>query len=86
MPMDDDNGEWAYQLELEQRYFEEDIMQDHFGRTKCDWCKKFVSENKINYRLESKDWEYQEENYYELCEKCAEEYDVQSVKNILGGN
>jgi hypothetical protein len=23
MPMDDDTGEWAYQLELEQRYFEE---------------------------------------------------------------
>jgi hypothetical protein len=23
MPMDDDTGEWAYQLELEQRYFKE---------------------------------------------------------------
>jgi hypothetical protein len=22
-PMDDDEGEWAYQLELEQQYFEE---------------------------------------------------------------
>lgn len=64
-------------------------MEDSFGRIKCDFCSKFVSKNKINYRLESKDWEYQEENHWELCEKCAIGYDEESVKHIkllTGGN
>lgn len=42
MPMDDDNGAWAYQLELEEMRLKEEVENEGYNKN-----KRFIAKNRL---------------------------------------